>query len=107
MFATTFEMIELRNEMLGIVPARTDVAQKVGGLSVVINENLEKGNIVIMPSIKENAQMWTPLQTVFTDLAKDPYRKKSEMKYDSLQAIKEALQKVDKQIYDAIFTLQG
>ena len=104
---TTFEMIELRNEMLGIVPARTDVAQKVGGLSVVINENLEKGNIVIMPSIKENAQMWTPLQTVFTDLAKDPYRKKSEMKYDSLQAIKEALQKVDKQIYDAIFTLQG
>ena len=106
-FATTFEMIELRNEMLGIVPARTDVAQKVGGLSVVINENLEKGNIVIMPSIKENAQMWTPLQTVFTDLAKDPYRKKSEMKYDSLQAIKEALQKVDKQIYDAIFTLQG
>ena len=93
--------------MLGIVPARTDVAQKVGGLSVVINENLEKGNIVIMPSIKENAQMWTPLQTVFTDLAKDPYRKESEMKYDSLQAIKEALEKVDKQIYDAIFTLQG
>ena len=105
-FATTFEMIQLRNEMLGIVPAREDAAQAAGGLSVVINENLEAGNIVIMPSIKENAQMWTPLQTVFTDLAKDPYREKGEMKYSSLQQIKEALQKVDQQIYDAIFTLQ-
>lgn len=105
-FATSFEMIELRNEMLGIVPARVDAAQKAGGLSVVINENLEKGNIVLMPSIKENAQMWTPLQTIFTDLAKDPYREKEEMKYSSLPQIKEALEKVDRQIYDAIFTLQ-
>lgn len=104
-FATSFEMIKRRNELLGIAPARTDVAQEVGGLSVVINANLEAGNIVVMPSIKENAQMWTPLQTLFTDLAKDPFRTDG-YKYDQVEQLKEALAKVDQQIYDAIFTLQ-
>lgn len=104
-FATSYQMIQLRSEILGIAPARADVAQAVGGLSVVINENLEAGNIVVMPSIKENAQMWTPLQTLFADLAKDAFRKE-EIKYDNDAAIKDALKRVDQQIYDAIFTLQ-
>lgn len=104
-FATSFEMISRRNELLGIAPARTDVAAAVGGLSVVINDNLEAGNIVVMPSIKENSQMWTPLQTLFTDLAKDPFRTDG-YKYLDVTSLKEALEKVDTQIYDAIFTLQ-
>ena len=105
-FATSYEMISRRNELLGIVPARSDVAADVGGLSEVINSNLEEGNIVVMPSIKENAQIWTPLQTLFQDIAKDPYRTAAEYKYDTLEKIKAALQNVDQQIYDAIFTLQ-
>ena len=53
-----------------------------------------------------NAQIWTPLQTLFQDIAKDPYRTPAEYKYDTLEKIKAALQNVDQQIYDAIFTLQ-
>lgn len=105
-FATSYNMIKLRNELLGIVPARKDVADEVGGLSEVINDNLENGNTTVMPSIQESAQIWTPLQTLFQDLAKDAFRKDGEVKYGSLQSIKEALKKVDKQIYDGIFTLQ-
>lgn len=105
-FATNYEMIKRRNELLGIAPARADVAQEIGGLSEVIQNNLEEGNIVIMPSIRENAQMWTPLQTLFTDLAKDPFRDADEMKYDSPDKIKAALERVDQQVYDAIHTLK-
>ncbi|MDE6442615.1 MAG: extracellular solute-binding protein [Clostridia bacterium] len=105
-FAASYNMIKRRNELLGIVPARKDVADEVGGLSEVINNNLENGNITVMPSIKENAQMWTPLQTLFQDLAKDAFRNGSEVKYDTLESIKDALKKVDQQIYDGIFTLQ-
>ncbi len=105
-FATSYDMIKRRNELLGIVPARSDVADNLGGLSEIINNNLERGNITVMPSIKENAQLWTPLQTLFQDLAKDAFRKSAEVKYETLESIKEALKKVDKQIYDGIFTLQ-
>lgn len=104
-FATSYQMIKRRNELLGIAPARTDVAKDVGGLSTVINENLEKGNIVVMPSIKENGQIWTPLQTLFTDIAKDPFRKDG-YKYDTIEKLQQGLERVDQQIYDAIFTLQ-
>lgn len=104
-FATSYQMIKLRNEILGIAPARTDVAIDAGGLSAVINDNFEAGNIVVMPSIKENAQIWTPLQTLFADLAKDPFRTDG-YKYGSDQLLKDALIRVDQQIYDAIFTLQ-
>lgn len=105
-FATSYNMIKRRNELLGIAPARTDVANDAGGLSVVINENLEAGNIVIMPSIKEVGQLWTPLKTLFSDLAKDAFRPSEEVKYDTDDKLKEALKKVDQQIFDAIFTLQ-
>lgn len=108
-FATSYDMISRRNELLGIVPARNDVASDVGGLSKIINENLEEGNIVVMPSITEVNQIWTPLQTFFQDLAKDPYRagtNSDPYKYDTLEKIKAALVNVDQQIYDAIFTLR-
>ncbi|MCM1557411.1 MAG: extracellular solute-binding protein [Anaeroplasma bactoclasticum] len=105
-FATKYEMIMKRNEYLGIVPARKDAALEIGGLSEVVNTNMEQGNISIMPSIKEVGQLWTPLQTLFQDIAKDPYRTSSEMKYKTLESFKEALKKVDQQIYDAIHILQ-
>lgn len=104
-FATSYEMISRRNELLGIVPARNDVANTVGGLSQIINLNLSEGNIVVMPSISEVAQIWTPLQTFFQDLAKDPFRPSAEFKYDTKEKIKQKLVDVDGQIYSAIFTL--
>jgi arabinogalactan oligomer/maltooligosaccharide transport system substrate-binding protein len=99
-------MIYRRNELLGIAPARFDVAEAVGGLSEIINKNLTSGLISVMPSIRATAQIWTPLQTFFQDVAKDPFRTGSQSsKYTSLEAFKKELEKVDKQIYDAIHTL--
>ena len=93
-----------RSEYLGIVPARKDAATAVGGVSEIIYQNLDEGNIVVMPSIRAVEQIWTPAQTFFQDLAKDAFRE-TDKKYDSLEKIKDGLRMVDQQIYDAIHTL--
>lgn len=104
-FATSYEMILKRNELLGIAPARNDVAESVGGLSETINKNLIEGRISVMPSVRAIAQVWTPTQTFFSDLAKDPFRPAKDQKYTADDALKNALKKVDDQIYAAIHTL--
>ena len=104
-FATSYEMISRRNELLGIVPARADVANQAGGLSETVNANLMAGQIAVMPSIRAVAQIWTPCQTFFSDLAKDPFRLPEEQKYRTLEALQRALEAVDEQIYSAIHTL--
>lgn len=105
-FATSYEMAVKRSEMLGVAPAREDAAEACGGISEMLYANLESGNIVLMPSIQEVSQIWTPSQTFFTDLAKDAFRTESEKKYKDLEALKEGLTQVDSQIYDAIYTLK-
>ena len=105
-FATSYEMMVERSQMLGIAPAREDAADAAGGTSALLYENLENGNIVLMPSMQEVSQIWTPGQTFFTDLAKDAFRSSDEKKYTDLTSIKTALEKVDQQIYDAIYTLK-
>ncbi len=104
-FATSYEMISRRNALLGIAPARADVAAEVGGLSETVNRNLEEGRIAVMPSTKAVAQIWTPAQTFFSDLAKDPFRLPQEQKYLTVESMREGLRKVDEQIYSAIHTL--
>ena len=104
-FATSYEMIDRRNELLGIAPARADVASDVGGLSETVRENLVNGKISVMPSVRAVAQVWTPAQTFFSDLAKDPFRSKSEQKYLTTESLIKGLEKVDSQIYAAIHTL--
>lgn len=105
-FATSYEMVTKRSEMLGVAPARKDAAETCGGISEMLYDNLENGNIVLMPSIQEVSQIWTPAQTFFTDLAKDAFRTESEKKYTDLDSLKAGLEQVDTQIYDAIFTLK-
>ncbi len=103
----SYDMMLRRNELLGIVPARNDVAQAVGGVSEIMYNNLDAGNIVVMPSIRAVEQVWTPGRTFFEDLAKDAFRPEAEKKYKTLQEIKDGLAAVDAQIYDAIHTLAG
>lgn len=105
-FATSYDMIKTRAEMLGIAPAREDVAEEVGGTSKQIYENLDKGNIILMPSITEVSQIWTPGQTFFIDLAKDAYRPETEKKYTDLASLKAGLTDMSNQIHEAITTLQ-
>lgn len=105
-YATSYEMIVERNNLLGIAPARTDIAAEIGGLSEIINKNITENAICIMPSIKDVGQLWSPLQTLFQGLAKDAFRKTNEVEYTDDQSYITALEKVDKQIYDAIHILQ-
>ena len=105
-FAASYDMQVKRSEMLGVAPAREDAAEQVGGVSQLLYQNLEKGTIVLMPSIQEVAQIWTPAQTFFTDIAKDAFRSESEKKYPDITSMKAGLESVDKQIHDASFTLK-
>lgn len=103
-FATSYEMVKLRNEYLGIAPARSDVAAELGGLSERLFEKLGAGEIVVMPSISAVGQLWDPLATMFGDIAEDAFR--STPKYPTLEALKKELQATADSIYAAIFTLQ-
>ena len=107
-FATSFEMIKNRMDMLGIAPTRSDVAESSGGVTDTIFKSLSEGKIYLMPSIKAVDQIWVPSQTLLGDIAKDPFREAAgeKAKYASKQDIENAIQKVDKDIYDAIYTLK-
>ncbi|GIO38601.1 sugar ABC transporter substrate-binding protein [Paenibacillus antibioticophila] len=105
-FATSYEMIMKRQELLGSIPAHSDAAKATGGVSEIVFNNLSEGNIVVMPSITEMVQVWSPAETFFTDLAKDAFRT-SDKKYTSLEELKNGLKVVDQQIYDAIHTLSN
>lgn len=105
-FATSYEMMMARSEMLGIAPAREDAATDAGGTAEVLFDSLAEGDIVLMPSISQVAQVWTPGQTFFIDLAKDAYRGESEKKYPDLASMKAGLKDMSQEIHDAIYTLQ-
>ena len=107
-FATSFEMINNRMDMLGIAPTRSDVAEASGGVTDMIFESLAEGNIYLMPSIKAVDQIWVSSQTLLGDIAKDAFRRTAgdKEKYSTKQDIQSALEKVDKDIYDAIYTLK-
>lgn len=105
-FATSYEMIMKRQELLGSIPARSDAAKAVGGVSEIVFNNLNEGNIVVMPSVTEMVQVWSPTETFFADLAKDAFRT-SDKKYTSTEKIKSGLKVVDQQILDAVHTLSN
>ena len=106
-FATSREMIKKRAEMLGIAPTRSDVAEEIGGVTGMIFESLNEGHIALMPSVKAVDQIWDPMRTLLSDVAKDAFReiKGESVKYADESSMQEALDKASKSIYDAIYTL--
>lgn len=104
-FATSYTMIKKRAQMLSISPSREDVLKEEGGLNDMIYENLNNGDIYVMPSVRELSQVWTPLQTFCAQLADDVLNNKG--KFETDDAIKDGLKNVDQQIYDAIHTLNS
>lgn len=105
-FATSYEMVAKRADILGIAATREDVAQK-GKVTESIYNNLRDGFIYLMPSCSEVSQIWKPGETLLSDLAKDPFRKANgePCKYETLESMKAGLETVDENIYKAIFTL--
>ncbi len=112
-YATGYEQVLRRNEMLGIAPARSDcneactvqadVAHSLFGMA-------EEMRIQIMPSVAGVDQIWTPLATAFTDIATDPYRD-SGKKYTAADgapdytALDNALKTINQRVYSAIYEL--
>jgi len=105
-FATSYDMIMKRSQMMGIAPCRDDAVKEAGGLSGRLFSRLTKGDIYLMPSITQVAQIWTPAETLNKDLAMDPYRPASEQKYTTDAALQKGLDKVVSDIAAAISTLQ-
>ena len=108
-FATSFDMIKLRADTLGIAPTRSDVAAQSGDTADIIFQSLSAGRIYLMPSVKAVNQIWVPCQTVMGDVAKDPFRERQgeTAKYPGMAELQAALETIDKNIYDAIHTLAG
>lgn len=104
-FATSYDMLKLRSELLGIAPTRSDVAGDCGDTADTIFTSLNEGHIVLMPSIKAVDQIWTPVQTLIGDFAKDAFRSDAEKKYTSIADMQSALEGADQDVYDAIYTL--
>lgn len=106
-FATGYEMIKKRSEILGIAATRKDVASETGGISDMIFNSLSEGRIYLMPSVKAVDQIWVPAQSTMGDVAKDAFRLKNgeKEKYPTDFELEGALEAIDKNIYDAIYTL--
>lgn len=109
-FAADYEQVVLRNEMLGITPARADAADTIGETDATVAavfDRLENGNVDIMPAINAVSQLWTPSESFFVELATDALSgNRGELtKYETVEKIQAGLENVCSQIYDGIFTL--
>lgn len=61
-FATGYEMVKARADMLGVVAARSDVIAQTESLaSQITYRNLDSGVLEVMPSISAVKQIWTPI----------------------------------------------
>ncbi len=109
-FATSYEQAVLRNQYLGVAPARADAAAEIAKTDATVGilfDRLDRGYISIMPAITEIGQLWTPAESFLIDLSTDPYRAErgEELLYDSDAKIKAGLETLVQQIRDAIETL--
>lgn len=109
-FATSYEQVMLRNQVLGITPARSDAAAAIGQTDATVQmifDNLNEGYIDVMPAINETAQIWTPGESFLIDLCTDAFRlSRGEAElYETIEKIQQGLERMVQQIFDAIHTL--
>lgn len=109
-FATSYEQAVLRNQYLGVAPARKDAADTISQTDATVGilfDRLDRGLISIMPAITEIGQLWTPAESFLIDLSTDPYRAErgEERLFETDEQIKAGLERLVGQIRDAIETL--
>lgn len=109
-FATSYEQSLLRNQYLGVAPARKDAAQAIAETDPVVGvlfDRLDRGKISIMPAITEIGQLWTPAQSFLIDVSTDPYRaaRGEETLFATDEDIQSGLERLVGQLRDAIDTL--
>ena len=109
-FATSYEQAVLRNQYLGVAPARADAAETISETDPTVGilfDRLDRGYISIMPAITEVGQIWTPAESFLIDLSTDPYRAErgEPLLFRSDEEIQAGLERLVAQIRDAIETL--
>ena len=109
-FATGYEQVILRNQYLGIAPARADAAATISASDPTVGilfDRLNNGYITLMPAITEVGQIWTPAESFLIDLSTDPYREErgESRLYETTEQIQAGLENLVQQISDAIHTL--
>lgn len=111
-YATSYDLVVKRNEYLGISPARkdcNDACTVQADVAHSLYSMVENKRISIMPTVSGADQIWTPLQTAFTDIATDPYRT-SDKKYYAADGkcdytkLDILLKSVNENIYNAIYS---
>lgn len=109
-FATSYEQSLLRNQYLGVSPARADAAATISQndpVAGMLFDRLDRGAISVMPAITETGQIWTPMESFLIDLSTDPYREArgEKLLFASDADIQAGLDRLVGQIRDAIETL--
>ena len=100
-FVSTYENEKWRSEALGAVPARTDLAEEMGGVSEILSERVANGKVYIMPSTRDTQYIWPPLSSMFNDVATDNTTR-DEPVYTTSEALKGALDKLVEDIKSAM-----
>lgn len=109
-FATSYEQALLRNQYLGVSPARADAAATISQndpVAGMLFDRLDRGTISVMPALTETGQIWTPTESFLIDLSTDPYREArgEKLLFASDAEIQAGLDRLVGQIRDAIETL--
>ena len=100
-FVSEYENLKWRSEALGAVPARTDLAEELGGVSEVLSERVSAGLVYMMPSTRDTQYIWDPLSSLFNDVATDNTTRETPV-YTTKEALKGALEKLVSDIRSAM-----
>ena len=100
-FVSEYENLRWRSEALGAVPARTDLAKELGGVSEVLSKRVSSELVYMMPSTRDTQYIWDPLSSLFNDVATDNTTRETPV-YTTKEALKGALEKLVSDIRSAM-----
>ncbi len=100
-FVSEYENLKWRSEALGAVPARTDLAEELGGVSAILSERVSSDLVYMMPSTRDTQYIWDPLSSLFNDVATDNTTRPVPV-YTTEQSLTGALDKLVEDIRSAM-----
>ena len=100
-FVSEYDNLKWRSEALGAVPARTDLAEELGGVSKILSGRVSDGKVYMMPSTRYTQYIWDPLSSLFNDVATDNTTRTSPV-YTTKESLKGALDKLVSDIRSAM-----
>ena len=100
-FVSEYDNLKWRSEALGAVPARTDLAEELGGVSEILSGRVSDGKVYMMPSTRYTQYIWDPLSSLFNDVATDNTTRTSPV-YTTKESLKGALDKLVSDIRSAM-----